>query len=192
MNLKTSISPSPTIPTQRISALLLSRLKQKPLASAKKCPKQWNLVDKYNLGSSDKGRTIYHKTSYSTFRCVCKPWDSSITSPNFISTHLNNTNNDDDHAYLIQTCIHYNSSRIPKICKLLCCDHTFDWLFEYSVRSAFDLDTSQMVSSFNGLVCLVRYGNRSTTSDSKFLWNPSIRKFKRLPDPRLSQYFSRD
>ena len=127
------------------------------------------------------------------FRCVSKLWDSSITSPNFISTHLSIVNNnDDDHAYLIQTCIHYNSSRIPKICKLLCCDHTFDWHFEYSVRSAFDLDTSQMVSSFNGLVCLVRYGNRSTTSDSKFLWNPSIRKFKRLPDPRLSQYFSRD
>ena len=88
--------------------------------------------------------------------------------------------------------IHYISSGIPKVCKLLCCGHTFDWLFEYLVRSAFDLDTSQMVSSCNGLACLVRYGNRSTTSDSKFLWNPSIRKFKRLPDPRLSQYFSRD
>ncbi|KAL0008027.1 hypothetical protein SO802_009529 [Lithocarpus litseifolius] len=39
-------------------------------------------------------------------RCVSKSLDSSITSPHFISTHLNNINNkddddDDDHRYLI-------------------------------------------------------------------------------------------
>ena len=53
------------------------------------------------------------------FRCVCKTWDSSITTPNFISTHLNNNKDHDhghDHACLIQTGIQYNSSKIPKVC----------------------------------------------------------------------------
>ena len=118
------------------------------------------------------------------FRCVCKLWDSSITSPNFISTHLSivNNSNDDDHAYLIQTCIKYFSCKIPRICKVLCCDRTFDSLFEYSVPSVFDLYLSEMVGSCNGLVCLAQRGKHSTASDAIYLWNPSIRKFKRLPD----------
>ncbi|XP_050282207.1 F-box/kelch-repeat protein At3g06240-like isoform X1 [Quercus robur] len=119
------------------------------------------------------------------FRCVCKLWDSSITSPNFISTHLNIVNNnddDDDHAYLIQTCIQYNAFKIPMICKVLCCDRTFDSLFEYSVPSVFALNMSEMVGSCNGLVCLAQRGKLSTTGDAIYLWNPSVRKFKRLPD----------
>ncbi|XP_030966532.1 F-box/kelch-repeat protein At3g06240-like [Quercus lobata] len=118
------------------------------------------------------------------FRCVCKLWDSSITSSNFISTHLNivNNNDDDDHAYLIQTCIKYNSPKIPMICKVLCCDRTFDSLFEYSVPSVFDLDLSEMVGSCYGLVCLAQRGKLSSTSDAIYLWNPSVRKFNRLPD----------
>ena len=39
-----------------------------------------------------------------------------------------------------------------------------------------------MVGSCNGLVCLAQRENLSTTSDAIYLWNPSIRKFKRLPD----------
>ena len=92
------------------------------------------------------------------FRCVCKLWDISITGPNFISTHLSIVNNniDDDHAYLIQTCIQYISFKIPRICKVLCCDRTFDSLFEYSVPSVFYLNMADMVGSCNGLVCLTQ------------------------------------
>ena len=104
------------------------------------------------------------------FRCVCKTWDSSITTLNFISTHLNK-NNDHDHACLIQTCIQYNSSKIPKVCKVLCCDRMLDWVFEYSVPSAFDLNMSEMVSSCNGLVCLIQHANRSNTDDTPVLQN---------------------
>ena len=39
-----------------------------------------------------------------------------------------------------------------------------------------------MVGSCNGLVCLAQRGKHSTASDAIYLWNPSIRKFKRLPD----------
>ncbi|KAL4599921.1 hypothetical protein ACB092_11G162100 [Castanea dentata] len=118
------------------------------------------------------------------FRCVCKLWDSSITSSNFISTHFNIINNNDDngHAYLIRTCIQYNSPKIPITCKVLCSDRTFDSLFEYSVPSVFDLIMSDMVGSCNGLVCLAQRGKLSTAFDAIYLWNPSIRKFKRLPD----------
>ncbi|KAK4592933.1 hypothetical protein RGQ29_017176 [Quercus rubra] len=109
------------------------------------------------------------------FRCVCKTWDSSITTPNFISTDLNK-NNDHDHACLIQTCIQYNSYKIPKVYKVLCCDRMLDWVFEYSVPSAFDLNMSEMVSSCNGLVCLIQHANRSNTDDAIYLWNASITK----------------
>ena len=112
------------------------------------------------------------------FRCISKLWDSSITSSNFISTHLNiinNNNKDHDPAFLIQTRIQYNTSKIPIISKVLCCDLTFDWLFEYPTPSVFDLNMSQMVGSCNGLVCLVRHGNRSCTSDSIYLWNQDLR-----------------
>ncbi|XP_030963956.1 F-box/kelch-repeat protein At3g06240-like [Quercus lobata] len=121
------------------------------------------------------------------FKCVSKLWDSSITSPNFISNHLNivnnnNNNDDNDHAYLIQTCIEYNSPKIPITYKVLCCDRTFDSLFEFSVPSVFDLNMSLLVGSCNGLVCLTQHRRLSATSDAIYLWNPSIRKFKRLPD----------
>ena len=39
-----------------------------------------------------------------------------------------------------------------------------------------------MVGSCNGLVCLAQRVKLSTASDAIYLWNPSIRKFKRLPD----------
>ncbi|XP_030963942.1 F-box/kelch-repeat protein At3g06240-like [Quercus lobata] len=116
------------------------------------------------------------------FKCVSKLWDSSITSPNFISTHLNIVNDDNDHAYLIQTCIEYDSPKIPITYKVLCCDRTFDSLFEYSVPSVFYLNMSFMIGSCNGLVCLAQHRKLSATSDAIYLWNPRIRKFKRLPD----------
>ena len=39
-----------------------------------------------------------------------------------------------------------------------------------------------MVGSCNGLVCLAQRVKLSTASDAIYLWNPSIRKFKRLLD----------
>ena len=111
--------------------------------------------------------------------------DSSITTPNFIFPHLNN-NNDHDHACLIQTCIQYNSSKIPKVYKVLCSDRMLDWVFEYSVPSAFDLNMSEMDSSCNGLVCLIQHANHSNTDDAIYLWNPSITKQEILIDA-LSQ-----
>uniref|UniRef100_A0A7N2LH99 F-box associated beta-propeller type 3 domain-containing protein n=2 Tax=Quercus lobata TaxID=97700 RepID=A0A7N2LH99_QUELO len=41
---------------------------------------------------------------------------------------------------------------------------------------------SFMIGSCNGLVCLAQHRKLSATSDAIYLWNPRIRKFKRLPD----------
>ena len=113
------------------------------------------------------------------FRCVSKTWDSSITTPNFISTHLNlnlnnnNNNNTNNLAYLINNSIPFNSN-IPIFIDGY--DHKFNRISQYPIPSAFLLSNAHSVSSCNGLVCLTEF------RETIYLWNPSIRKFKRLPD----------
>ncbi|XP_050262350.1 F-box/kelch-repeat protein At3g23880-like [Quercus robur] len=63
-------------------------------------------------------------------------------------------------------------------------DHTFKRISEYPIPSALTL--SRAYSACNGLVCLAQYGRFSTNIH---LWNPSIRKFKRLSDSSLPQYY---
>ncbi|XP_023918000.1 F-box/kelch-repeat protein At3g06240 isoform X2 [Quercus suber] len=113
-------------------------------------------------------------------RCVSKSLDSSITSPHFISTHLNNINNkdddDDDHRYLI----HMPASSPPtrSINRSICTvalDRTFDAISEVRIPSDFSSNVDDIVGSCNGLLCLVDYTNNI------YLWNPSVRKFKKLP-----------
>nr|XP_023918078.1 uncharacterized protein LOC112029625 [Quercus suber] len=65
---------------------------------------------------------------------------------------------------------------------------TFNEISEYPVPSAFHLSSSQMVGSCNGLVCVAQYGWSSTIAHAIYLWNPSIRKFKRLPDFSLTRF----
>ncbi|XP_023882201.2 F-box/kelch-repeat protein At3g06240-like [Quercus suber] len=112
------------------------------------------------------------------FRCVSKTWDFSITTPNFISTHLNlNLNNNNNNlAYLINNSIPFNSD-IPIFIDGY--DHKFNRISEYPIPSAFLLSNARSVSSCNGLVCLTELRK---TSPHIYLWNPSIRKLKRLPD----------
>nr|XP_023926066.1 F-box protein At3g07870-like [Quercus suber] len=87
------------------------------------------------------------------FRCICKSYYSSITTPNFISSHLNNTNNNKDHG----TPFDFPSGR------------------------------AKIVGSYNGLLCLADIESTTTFGNVIYLWNPSIRKFKRLPKPCLGQ-----
>ena len=74
------------------------------------------------------------------FRCVCKPWYSSIANPNFITTHLLNHNH--HHGYVIH--IRWN---IPKpssgsspssgqVCTLTC-DRTYETISEFRVPFTF-------------------------------------------------------
>ena len=68
------------------------------------------------------------------FRCVCKPWDSFIISPYFISTHLNN-NNSKYHGCFIKVPDYFDKK--GKVCEVFC-DRTYDIISEYPVPSGFD------------------------------------------------------
>ncbi|XP_050260075.1 F-box/kelch-repeat protein At3g06240-like [Quercus robur] len=121
------------------------------------------------------------------FRCVSKTLDSSITTPNIISNHLNTNLKNNDLAYLINistttTAFPFNNSNIPIFIDGY--DHIFNRISQYPIPSAFLLSDAYSVSSCNGLVCLAELRNTSphTVADYVYLWNPSIRKFKRLPD----------
>ena len=68
------------------------------------------------------------------------------------------------------------------------CDHDgFDKIFEFEIPSRFPPYQANLVGSCNGLLCLElrvreeRWQAASTTAVI-YLWNPSIRKLKRLPD----------
>ena len=115
------------------------------------------------------------------FRCVSKTWDSSITTPDFISTHLNlNLNNNNNNlAYLIN--IPSNSTIRSFIGGY---DHTFNRISEYPIPSALLLSSAKYVTPCNGLLCLIALTITShcTVAGVIYLQNPNIRKFKRLPD----------
>ena len=119
------------------------------------------------------------------FRCVSKTWDSSITTPSFISTHLNlnlnnNNNNNNSLACLITPTISLGFPFIITIPSFIGgYDHAFNRISEYPIPSAFP--RIHLACSCNGLVCLYRFTKASTNANSIYLWNPSIRKFKRLP-----------
>uniref|UniRef100_A0A7N2N0D1 F-box protein n=1 Tax=Quercus lobata TaxID=97700 RepID=A0A7N2N0D1_QUELO len=57
---------------------------------------------------------------------------------------------------------------------------------EYPIPFAFLVSYAPSAGSCNGLVCLYQFRNASTNADPIYLWNPSIRKFKRLPDFSLT------
>ncbi|KAL0008037.1 hypothetical protein SO802_009539 [Lithocarpus litseifolius] len=114
------------------------------------------------------------------FRCVCKSWDSSITTPNFISTHLNNNKNRGPHhdnnasGYVIHVPWHpFSSNRLTGIPS--------------------DFGLVKIVGSCNGLLRLTGFNPSNYKyscpypSINIYLWNPCIRKFKKLPDTCLGQ-----
>ncbi|XP_030933353.1 F-box/kelch-repeat protein At3g23880-like [Quercus lobata] len=105
------------------------------------------------------------------FRCVCKPWYSSIAKPSFISTHhLNHSH----HGYVIHI-----PRNIPAPSSSLARDGAFETIPEFRVPFTFQSQFSRFVGSCNGLLCFTGHGSKF---NDVYLWNPSIRKFKRLPN----------
>ena len=91
------------------------------------------------------------------FRCISKTWDSSITTPTFISTHLNlnlnlNNNNNNNLAYLIN--IPRPSRKVNGISPTIGgYDHTFNRISRYPVPSVFPLSCAYSVDSCNYKHC---------------------------------------
>ena len=132
--------------------------------------------------------------SVTRFRCVCKSWNSSITTRYFISTHLNNSKSNDDNDYVIHMPTWEDRCRIatwegrPLACMVAPSDtlvctvalgRTFDRISEVRIPFDFDSEFAQIVGSCNGLLCFATSGGNVI-----YLWNPSIRVFKRLPDTK--------
>ena len=78
-----------------------------------------------------------------------------------------------------------------KVCKVVC-DRTYDIISEYPVPSGFDgfyvgSLSAGIVGSCNGLLCIPHYEGYCV--DVIYLYNPVIRKFKRLPDSSFSERY---
>ena len=124
-------------------------------------------------------------------RCVSKSMYSSITSPDFISTHLNNiinNNKNGDNAYVIHMSSLPRTNHDNALVCTVALDRTFDRISEIEIP--FNFPTAcirfQLVGSCNGLLCLA--DNSTTTyANALYLWNPSIRKFKKLPPSCLGK-----
>ncbi|KAL4595687.1 hypothetical protein ACB092_12G109100 [Castanea dentata] len=120
------------------------------------------------------------------FRCVCQTWYSFITNPNFISTHLlcynnNNNNNHDDDGYVIHM---PRSPSLSQICTVAS-DRTFETISEFRIPFTLQYGYLQLGGSCNGILCVADYWTFATMD--VYLWNPSIRIFKRLPNTCLPQ-----
>ncbi|KAL4595688.1 hypothetical protein ACB092_12G109200 [Castanea dentata] len=125
------------------------------------------------------------------FRCVCKSWYCYVATPNFINNSLPYCN---DHSrgffiHMPKTTGSMVSSSRPhgQICTVAS-QHTFEAISELRIPFTFQSGYPHFVGSCNGILCFSDY----TSSEFKdvYLWNPSIRKFKRLPDTCLSKLFN--
>nr|XP_023926060.1 putative F-box/LRR-repeat/kelch-repeat protein At1g11620 [Quercus suber] len=83
------------------------------------------------------------------FRCVCKSWDSSITTPYFISTHLNNfahdIDNDNGDGYIVHMPWYTRAmdSSNRRVCTVAL-DRTFDRISEIDVPFDFPFGSVQI------------------------------------------------
>uniref|UniRef100_M1D3F7 F-Box protein n=1 Tax=Solanum tuberosum TaxID=4113 RepID=M1D3F7_SOLTU len=120
------------------------------------------------------------------FKCISKSWLALISSSEFVKTHLrlNANNKEYTHHKVMMRCISnygFKSCSLTSLFNESCVTEAKD--LDYPTKSygwERDRYDVSILGSINGLICLV--------NDDKelFLWNPSIRKHKKLPDPRTS------
>ncbi|XP_006358425.1 F-box/kelch-repeat protein At3g23880-like [Solanum tuberosum] len=111
------------------------------------------------------------------FMCVSKSWLALISSPEFVKTHLSlNANNNEYTRHKVM--MFERTAYTFRDCSVSC-------LFNNSSIRANNLDYPRqvpccfyMVGSVNGLICLV------SQLKEFFLWNPSIRKYKKLSNSK--------
>ncbi|KAM7497898.1 hypothetical protein LguiA_022312 [Lonicera macranthoides] len=112
-------------------------------------------------------------------RCtsVCKSWYSLITSPNFITLHLNRTTSNKNTRLLVRN---YNDIDHYSV-------HADDETFDKCEKLNFTLRSRNryfnVIGTCNGLVCLS--DDAGGYYDIMILWNPSIRKSVDLPYPNV-------
>jgi F-box interacting protein len=119
------------------------------------------------------------------FRCVSKSWNSLITSPAFVHSHLNQSipnNNNLPHPLLIVRHCSSSANRAldKEHYKLFYDNEAFEECaeFDFPTKSR-SLKHFRLIASENGLICL-------SEQERYVLWNPSIRKCWNLPKPCIT------
>ncbi|XP_049374406.1 F-box/kelch-repeat protein At3g23880-like [Solanum verrucosum] len=121
------------------------------------------------------------------FRSVSKSWLSLISSPEFVKNHLLlSASNKDYTHYGVMFKVASSAIHVVTVCSL-------SSLLHHPVKEAIDLDYPgkypkdhrypRIVGSVNGLICLAN--SLFNGVQELFLWNPSTRKYNRLPNYRL-------
>ena len=134
------------------------------------------------------------------FRCVSKSFDSTITDPKFIATHLNqaislsNNNNITHNGYLLYTphlsspdieeelhTVVHNTDHTPTEVHAVVynTDHSLTEVSSFEIP--YVLGGTNIVAFCNGLFCLTNNSENNLADQSLYLWNPSIRMFKMVP-----------
>jgi len=114
------------------------------------------------------------------FRCVCKSWNSLISDPKFAEKHLRLsttrlvhtiTYSNPPHKYILKSYpLHTVLSDLTITNQIAHPIAQLEIPWKHVVR---------FVGSCNGVLCLLAYGYSGFITIR--LWNPSIRKFKKLP-----------
>ncbi|KAA8516864.1 hypothetical protein F0562_017318 [Nyssa sinensis] len=99
------------------------------------------------------------------FRCVSKPWCALIDSPDFVKFHLKRSIETKSNLSLILRCWNLYSVDLESLDNALELDHP--------LKS--DNYVTEVLGSCNGLLCL------ANSEEDIVLWNPSIRKHRKLP-----------
>ncbi|KAM3222260.1 hypothetical protein P3L10_021530 [Capsicum annuum] len=115
----------------------------------------------------------------SILRCtiVCKSWYSLVTSPNFLSTHLNR--NRDDHI-LVRS---YSINPKNEVYQMFCYDENLDEYsqFDSPLKCSEISDCFNIVGNCNGILCLASAELSHDWNDFYFLNSSIIKSFK-LPE----------
>jgi F-box interacting protein len=118
------------------------------------------------------------------FRLICRSWNSLITTPAFIDSHLNRSieNNDSNnlpHPLLIVRYCPENPN--AEHYKLFRDDEAFEECteLEFPIKSR-RINHFLLIGSENGLICFLE-------QERYILWNPSIRKVVTLPKPCITR-----
>ena len=110
------------------------------------------------------------------FRCVSKSWNSLITSPYLITSHLTRSlSNSSDKLIVRHRTFHTNIEHYKVI-------HENNDSFYQQLDHCPRIPNFYFTGSVNGLLCF--YSN----IDRIILWNPSIRNFFTLPKPPINFY----
>ncbi|XP_060188682.1 F-box protein At3g07870-like [Lycium barbarum] len=108
------------------------------------------------------------------FTSVCQSWYSLLTTPHFISMHLNRKQ--DDHI-LVR---HFSSNPENEIYTLFSDNDKLDEYAQFDLPFNCSNYFFDIVGTCNGILCL---NDEMCLWSAFYLWNPSIRKSVKLPNP---------